>query len=81
MNKLEANDDWEELDDMNIHYSSEDVKLCFVYQSDEMARLYRKYGVNLILLDATQNLQVYYPIVFVGGTNELQLSGGGNHHC
>lgn len=59
LNKLEASEDWDEFDDININFSTEDVKLCFVYQSDEMARLYRKYAVNLILLDATHKICKY----------------------
>jgi hypothetical protein len=60
--RLEAaaeNEDWEDFDDVNISVSSNDVKLCFVYQSNEMCRLYRKYAVHLILLDATHKVCKY----------------------
>ena len=61
LDKLEANEDWEDLDDISINMTTgtEDVKLCFVYQSRDMQRLYRKYGVNLVLLDATHKVGKY----------------------
>ena len=59
LEKLEASEDWEDLDDININVNTESVKLCFVYQSKEMGRLYRKYGCNLVLLDATHKICKY----------------------
>ena len=59
LQRLEASDDWDDFDDINIHFSSGDVKLFFVYQYEDMSRLYRKYAVNLILLDATHKICKY----------------------
>ena len=43
-----------------------DNKLCFVYQSKNMQRLYRKYGKHLVLLDATYKVCKYsLPLFFL----------------
>ena len=59
LQRLEASDDWDDFDDINIHFSSSDVNLLFVYQSEDMLRLYRKYAVNLILVDSTHKICKY----------------------
>ena len=59
LDRLEADEVWDDIEDMNIQFSSGDTKLCFVYQSNEMSRLYRKYAVNLIMLDATHKICKY----------------------
>ena len=59
VDEASENEDWEDFDDVNISVTSNDVKMCFVHQSNEMCRLYRKYCVHLILLDATYKICKY----------------------
>ena len=62
--------EWDDVDDIeeipltvNIEVDS---KLCFVYQSKHMQRLYRMYGKHLVLLDATHKVCKYsLPLFFL----------------
>ena len=56
---------WEDFEELTVRSPSEDVKLCFVYQSKDMKRLYQKYGLNLVLLDATHKVCKYILIHFM----------------
>ena len=58
--------DDEELDDAIREVDKEENKLLFVYQDCKMRRLYRRYGRNLILLDATYKATKYaLPLYFM----------------
>ena len=61
--------EWEEVDEVgDDHVMDNPVneRLCFVYQSDEMQRLYRLYAHRLVLLDATHKTCKYaIPLFFV----------------
>ena len=64
-------DDEEDIDygtvDLNLHLNLHvEKKLCFVYQSNNMQNLYRKYGKHLVLLDATHKVCKYaLPLFFL----------------
>ena len=61
----EESDD-EELDDAIREVDKEENKMLFVYQNCKMRRLYRRYGRNLILLDATYKTTKYaLPLYFM----------------
>ena len=61
----EESDD-EELDNAIQEVDKEESKMLFVYQNCKMPRLYRRYGRNLILLDATYKTTKYaLPLYFM----------------
>ena len=61
----EENDDGE-LDNAIREVDNEENKMLFVYQNCKMCRLYRRYGRNLILLDATCKTTKYaLPLYFM----------------
>ena len=77
-NDLKANDDSEDDDDEGdddeggddddgpIENLNEQGKLCFVYQSKSMKRLYRRYCPHVVLLDATYKTTKYLlPLFFL----------------
>ena len=60
----ESNDG--ELDNAIREVDKEENKMLFVYQNCKMRRLYRRYGRNLILLDATYKTTKYaLPLYFM----------------
>ena len=67
IDKLHDNQDWDDVDDIALDMDLEiETKLCFVYQSTNMQRLYRKYGPHLVLLDATHKVCKYsLPLFFL----------------
>ena len=61
----EESDDGE-LDNAIREVDKEENKMLFVYQNCKMRRLYRRYGRNLILLDATYKTTKYaLPLYFM----------------
>ena len=62
-----SNDENEESNDNAIReVDKEEKKMLFVYQNCKMHRLYRRYGRNLILLDATDKTTKYaLPLYFM----------------
>ena len=62
-----SNDENEESDDNAIReVDKEENKMLFVYQNCKMRRLYRRYGRNLTLLDATYKAKKYVlPLYFM----------------
>ena len=58
--KEEAEIDTEEEEDYDpVPCEISENKIMFVYQSDEMQRLYRRYAPTLVLLDATYRTTKY----------------------
>ena len=59
--------DTEEEEDYDpVPCETSENKIMFVYQSDEMQRLYRRYGPTLVLLDATCRTTKYaLPLYFL----------------
>ena len=56
----------QKLDNAILEVNKEENKLLFVYQNCKMRRLYRRYGRNLILLDATYKATKYVlPLYFM----------------
>ena len=54
------------LDNAILEVDKEENKLLFVYQNCKMRRLYRRYGRNLTLLDATYKAKKYVlPLYFM----------------
>ena len=55
-----VDEEWEHFDELNVKIlPTGDVKLCFVYQSKNIERLYRKYGVQLVLFDVSHKVYKY----------------------
>ena len=65
--KEEAERDTEEEEDYDpVPCEISENKMMFVYQSDEMQRLYRRYAPTLVLLDATYRTAKYsLPLYFL----------------
>ena len=67
----QSNDENEESDDEELDHAiqegdKEENKMSFVYQNCKMRRIYRRYGRNLILLDATYKTTKYaLPLYFM----------------
>ena len=60
IDKLQDDQDWDDVDDIAFDMDLENEnKLCFVYQSTNLQRLYGKYGPHLVLPDATHNICKY----------------------
>ena len=52
--------------DIQKENNSEDKSMLFVYQSSSMKRLYQRYAVDLVLLDATYKTSKYsLPLYFL----------------
>ena len=65
--KEEAERDTDEEEDYDpVPCKISENKIMFVYQSDEMQRLYRRYAPTLVLLDATYRTTKYLlPLYFL----------------
>ena len=62
----ELDEEWEDVLLSSKDQNNCDGKLCFVYQSENMQRLYQKYGAHLVLLDATHKTMKYaLPLYFL----------------
>ena len=68
MDQVEAEEDWENVEDINNLFINTEVdnKLCLVYQSYNIKELYQRYAPTLVLLDATYKVCKYsLPVYFL----------------
>ena len=65
-NTFADDDNSDDSSDDDFEYANVDNQLCFIYQSNEMKRLYHRYAPHLILLDATYKTTKYtLPLFFL----------------